>query len=138
LAYAKAKDVPKKLSKFLQITGIMSQALKPYNVQKQIRSQICNTLAIPTLLDGSGNWTLKEKDKSRISAAEMKFLIKTTKYTLLTKKGIKPEFKPQPVPEKSTITNINGYNMFAELTDLDSHMLLRNTNRQERGTQTTH
>jgi hypothetical protein len=32
------------------------------------------TLAVPILLYGSETWTLKEQDKSRITAAEMTFL----------------------------------------------------------------
>jgi hypothetical protein len=38
-------------------------------------------LALPILLYGSETWTVKSKDKSRLTAAEMKFMRKTAKYT---------------------------------------------------------
>jgi hypothetical protein len=38
-------------------------------------------LALPVLLYGSETWTLKSKDKSRLTAAEMRFMRKTEKYT---------------------------------------------------------
>jgi len=34
-SYEREKDVAKKLTKFLQITGIISQVVKPSKVQKQ-------------------------------------------------------------------------------------------------------
>jgi hypothetical protein len=72
----KETSIPNELPKFLQTAGINNQVLKPSNVQKQ------------TLLYGSENWILKEKDKSRITAAEKKFFMNTAKYSLTTK-GIK-------------------------------------------------
>jgi hypothetical protein len=36
--------------------------------------------------------------------------------------------------KKSTTIKLNGYNMFTESTDLDSQMLLWNTNQKERET----
>jgi hypothetical protein len=59
------------------------------------------------LLYGSEAWTLKEQDKSRIAAAEMKFMRKTAKYTWQDHKrnqDITEELKMQPVIEK-----INNY-----------------------------
>jgi hypothetical protein len=81
LSYEQENDVSNKLPKFLQIIGIINQVLKPSKVQKQTRLRIYNTLAITTLLHSSETWTLKELDKSRITAAEMKFLRKTAQYT---------------------------------------------------------
>jgi hypothetical protein len=80
-SYETEKDITLKLSKFLQITGIINQVLKPSKVQKQTTLKIYNTLGLPTLLYGSETWTLLEQDKSRITAAEMKFMRKTAKYT---------------------------------------------------------
>jgi hypothetical protein len=40
-----------------------------------------NTLALPLLLYDSENWTVKAKDKSRLTAAEMKLMRKTANYT---------------------------------------------------------
>jgi hypothetical protein len=107
LSYERAKDVTTKVSKFLQITGIINQVLNPSKLQRQTRLRIYNTLAIPILLYGSEAWTLKEQDKSRITAAEMKLLRKTAKYTWQDHKqnrDITEELKIQPVMEK-----INNY-----------------------------
>jgi hypothetical protein len=78
--------------------------LKPSKVQKEARLQIYNTVAISTLLYGCEIWTLKEQDKSEITAAEMKFLRKTIKYTLFDHKrnqDIMKELKTQSVLEKN-------------------------------------
>jgi hypothetical protein len=62
----------------------------------QTRIQIYNTLALPTLLYGSENWTMKANDKTRITAAEMRLMRTTAKYIwsdckryddILTKRG---------------------------------------------------
>jgi hypothetical protein len=79
LSHEKEKDVAIKLSKFLQVTGIINQVLKPSKVQKQTRLRIQNSLAVPTLLHGSETWTLMKQDKARIAAAEIKFVRKTAK-----------------------------------------------------------
>jgi hypothetical protein len=50
LSYEKEKDVTVKLSKFLQIIGIINQVLKPSKVQKQTKLWIYKTPAVPTLL----------------------------------------------------------------------------------------
>jgi hypothetical protein len=44
------------------------------------RIKLCNTLALPTLLYGSENWTIKARD-ARITAAEMKYMRITAGYT---------------------------------------------------------
>jgi hypothetical protein len=107
LSYETEKNITSKLSKFFQITGIINQVLKPCEVQKQTRLKIYNTLALPTLLYGSETWTLREQDKSRITAAEMKFMRKTAKYTWQdhkTNQEIMKELKTNPVLEQ-----INNY-----------------------------
>jgi hypothetical protein len=38
------------------------------------RIKLYNTLALPTLLYGSENWTVKARDAGRITAAEMKYM----------------------------------------------------------------
>jgi hypothetical protein len=57
-------------------------------VQKQTRLQRYNTLTVPTLLYGSTSWTLKDQQKSKITAEEMEFLRKTIKTYYLTSKDI--------------------------------------------------
>jgi hypothetical protein len=80
-------------------------------------------------------------NKSRITAEEIKFLRTTAQYTVLENRrnqDILKEPKHDQFWKKSTITNINLYNMLAGRKDLDSCTLLRNTNQQGRGTQAAH
>jgi hypothetical protein len=107
LSYEREKDVTTEVSKFLQITEITNKVLKPSEVQRQTRLRIYNTAAIPILLYGSEAWALKEQDKSRVTAAEMKFMRETAKYTWQDHKrnqDITEELKIQQVLEK-----INNY-----------------------------
>jgi hypothetical protein len=86
---------------------IINQVLKPSKVQRQTRLRTFNTLAIPILLCGSEAWTLKEQDNSRITAAEMKFMRKTAKYTWQDHRrdqDVTEELQIRPVVEK-----INNY-----------------------------
>jgi len=46
-----------------------------------MRIKLYNTLALPALLYGSENWTIKATDPRRITAAEMKNMRKTAEYT---------------------------------------------------------
>jgi hypothetical protein len=48
---------------------------------KKTRIKLCNTLALAVLLYGSETWTVKARDTSRISAAEMKYMRRTAGYT---------------------------------------------------------
>jgi hypothetical protein len=48
-------------------------------VQKLTGIKMYNTLALTTLSGESKNWKMKAKDKTRITAAEMKFM-RTAKY----------------------------------------------------------
>jgi hypothetical protein len=72
---------------------------------------------------GSEPWTLKEKDKARITAAEMECLRKTVKYTL---RGIKISYMNSNATcsGKKKYYKIEWIRMFAEWTDLDSRTLL--------------
>jgi hypothetical protein len=74
------KDIDVKISKFLKITHLINTIFKPSKVQKQTRIQIYNTLALPTLLYGSKNWTVKANNKTRITTAEMRLMRTTAKY----------------------------------------------------------
>ena len=49
MSYQNKKDITVKISKFLQISGIINVSLKPSQVQKQARLKICNALALPAL-----------------------------------------------------------------------------------------
>jgi hypothetical protein len=74
VSYEKEKDTDNKMTKFLKITGIINNTFKPNKVQKGTRIKMYTTLALPLLLYGSKTWTLKSKDKSRLTAAEMRFM----------------------------------------------------------------
>jgi hypothetical protein len=73
LSYERAKDVANKLTKFLEIMGIISQVLKPSKVQKQTILQICYTIALLTLLCGSEMWMLKEQDNLESQEQRLNF-----------------------------------------------------------------
>jgi Tfp pilus assembly protein PilZ len=66
-------------------------------------------LALSVLLYGSENWTVISKDKSRLTAAEMKFMRKTAKYTWRdhrTNEEILNELKITSILDKITIFKI--------------------------------
>jgi hypothetical protein len=72
-----------------------------------IKFVLCQIYANNILKYGGETWTLKEQNKSRITAVEITFLRKTIKYTLPDHKrnqDIMKELKTQPVLEK-----INDY-----------------------------
>jgi hypothetical protein len=62
------------IKKLLFLTA--SQCLDAVQVMQLENQKRYNTLAMPTLLWGRWNWTLKETGKSRITAAEILFLRK--------------------------------------------------------------
>ena len=51
----------------------------PQKTSKQTRTKQYNTVALPALLYGSQNWTIKARE-TRITAAEMKYMRKTAGY----------------------------------------------------------
>jgi hypothetical protein len=66
--------------------GLLNNTLKPNLVQRRTRLKLYKTLALPTLLYGSEIWTIKQCDKNRLRTAEMKYLRRTARYTLLDHK----------------------------------------------------
>jgi hypothetical protein len=68
-------------NKYLKITGIISNVFKPKKTLMKTRIKLNNTLALPTLLYGSEDWTIKARDSTRITAVEMKYMRRTTGYT---------------------------------------------------------
>jgi hypothetical protein len=85
------KDIDVKIPKFLKITGLINTIFKPSKFQKQTRIQIYNTLALPTLLYGSENWTMKANDETRITAAGTRFMIYTKRAQNRTCNGKNPK-----------------------------------------------
>jgi hypothetical protein len=86
VSYENEKDIDSKISKFLKITGIINNIFKPNKVRKNTIIKLYSTLALPVLLYGSENRTIKAKDKARLISAEIKFMRRTAGY-------IWPDFK---------------------------------------------
>jgi hypothetical protein len=75
---------------------------RPQKALKKTRIKLYNTLAFPLLLYGSETWTIKARDASRISAAEMKY-VRTAGYTWTdykTNTQIAEELKITPILDK--------------------------------------
>jgi hypothetical protein len=80
------KKYLKKLAKFSQILETLNNIFKPTLVHKSSRIIVYNALALPILLYGSTHWTLRQKDKKRLTSIEMKFFRRTVGYTLFDHK----------------------------------------------------
>ena len=85
LSYRGEADIKNKIYKFAKITGLINRTLPANKVRKETLIRVYNTLAVPTLTYGCENWALKKSDKSRITAAEMRFMRRTAGLTLLQK-----------------------------------------------------
>ena len=81
------------------------------------RIKLYNSLALPVLLYGSETWTIKARDARRITAAEMKYMRRTTGYTwkdYKTSVQIIKELKITPILDKlmeykrNWIQHVNG------------------------------
>jgi hypothetical protein len=92
-----------KLNNYLKITGILNNVFRPQKTVKKTRIKLYNTLTLPVLLYGSDIWTVKGRDASRISAAEMKCMTGKTGYTWTdykTNTQIAKELKITPILDK--------------------------------------
>jgi hypothetical protein len=82
IPYEKEVNDYNKFSKYLKITGIINYMFRQQKTLKKTRIKLYNILALPALLHGSENWTIKATDaRRRITAAEMKYMRKTARYT---------------------------------------------------------
>jgi hypothetical protein len=79
--YEKEVDIDNKFSNYLKVASIINNVFRPQKTLKKTRiklclkktrTKLCITLALPALLYRSENWTIKARDKRRITAAEMK------------------------------------------------------------------
>ena len=96
-------DIDNKLHNYLKITSILSNVFRPQKTLKKTRIKLYNTLALPVLLYGSETWTIKARDARRITAAEMKYMRRTTGYTWTdykTNTQITKELKITPILDK--------------------------------------
>jgi len=50
---------------------------RPQKTLKKSRIKLYNTQALTAVLYGSENWTIKERDARRITAAQIKYMRKT-------------------------------------------------------------
>ena len=80
------------------------------------RIKLYNTLALPVLLYSSDNWTIKARDASRITAAEMKCMRKKQQDTLgqiikQTKRLQRIKYNPSFGKKKYRTTEEIGYDM---------------------------
>jgi hypothetical protein len=66
-------DIGNKSNNCLKITVIINNVFRP----KKTRIKLYNTLALPALLYSSENWTIKARDATRITAAEMIYMRRT-------------------------------------------------------------
>jgi hypothetical protein len=72
-------------------------------LQESSRIKVYNALAYPIVLYGSEIWTLRQKDKKRLTSTQMKFFGRTAGYTRFDHKSneeILEELKVEPVDEK--------------------------------------
>jgi hypothetical protein len=95
ISYEGQLDIDNKLN-YLKITGILNNV---FITQKRLNKTLHNTLAIQLLLQGSETWTVKPRNTSRKTAAELKYLRKTAGCTWTdckTKTKIKKALKITP------------------------------------------
>ena len=93
--------------------------LKPPKLAQHTKPKIYNKMALPVLLYGCETWAIREKDKYRITSAEMKFTKTMAKYTwqdYITNGDILLVLKINPVVNKIKIyiNKLVLYNMFGE------------------------
>jgi hypothetical protein len=71
-----------KLQRFKQISGTIKRTLAG-KVRKKTLLRFYKIMAIPALLYGSECWTLTKRQKSRLEAAEVRFLRSVAAYRLI-------------------------------------------------------
>jgi len=74
--YEKEADIDNKLRNYLKIKGVINNKFRPQKTLKRRRTKLYHTLAFPTLLHGTENWTIKGRDERGITVAEMKYVRK--------------------------------------------------------------
>jgi hypothetical protein len=62
------------LNNYFKITDIINSAFRREKNLKKTRIKLYNTIDLPLLLYNSENWTVEERDATRITAAEMKYM----------------------------------------------------------------
>lgn len=73
ISYIKEVDIGNKVESFSKICGTIKRTLKN-KVRKDTMIKFYKTMAVPAALYSSETWTMTSRDKSRLQAAEMRFL----------------------------------------------------------------
>jgi hypothetical protein len=79
--YEKEVDIDDKLRSYLKIKGVINNMFRPQKTLKGRRTKLYHTLAFPTLLHVTENGTIKTRNETGITAAEIKYVRKTAGYT---------------------------------------------------------
>ena len=82
LSFMEKLDISDKIIKFNKSVGIINNIMKPNLVQQHTRTHLYKMLARPLLCYGSEAWTLRRSDETRITACEMKFMLRTAGCTV--------------------------------------------------------
>jgi len=77
ISYEGELDIDKK-NIFFKITDILNDVFRPRKPRRKTIINQYNTLALPVWLYGSETWTITASDTRRITAAEMKYMRRTT------------------------------------------------------------
>jgi len=77
ISYEKEVDIDNKLNGYLKITGTINIVSRPQKALKKTRIKQYSTVALPSVLRGSENWTINARDARTITAAEMKHMRRT-------------------------------------------------------------
>jgi transposase len=64
ISYQEEKDIYSKITKFVQILGLLNNTLKPNLVQRNTRLKLYETLALPNILYCSEIWTINNVTKT--------------------------------------------------------------------------
>ena len=65
----------------MKITSIFNNVFRLQKTLKKTRLKLCLTLAFPALLYSSENWTIKAREKRRLTAEDIKGIWKTAEYS---------------------------------------------------------
>lgn len=75
ISYEVDHDIENKINKFQRICGTINRTLRN-KTRKDTKIKFYKTMAVPILTYGSESWVVKETDKRKLQAAEMRFLRK--------------------------------------------------------------
>ena len=108
ISFERDIDLDEKLNSFRHICGTIHRHLKNH-ARKDTRIKFFNTVAVPVLMYGDEARVRTERDKTKIQAAEMKFMRSTLGCNILDKKkssDIRKELQVEPLLQKLTRNRI--------------------------------